>query len=70
MPRQIGELILYDLQELSGRLGLTVFSLREYVKKGKIRARKLGNKYFVTQEALNEYFNNHSATSFSTLREG
>ncbi len=57
MPKHIGNLILYDLEELSNELDITVFSLREYIKKGRLRAQKMGKKYFVTQDSINEYFN-------------
>lgn len=59
MPKQVGNLTLYDLEELSSLLNITVISLREYIKKGKIRGQKLGKRYFITQEALNEYFSQH-----------
>ena len=56
MPKQVGNLILFDLEELSKELDISVFSLWEYIKKGKLRAQKLGKKYFVTQDSINEYF--------------
>jgi len=59
MPKQIGNLSLYDLEELSVLLNITVFSLREYIKKGKLKAQKMGKRYFITQESLNEYFSNN-----------
>jgi excisionase family DNA binding protein len=59
MPKQIGNLTLYDLEELSVLLNITVFSLREYIKKGKLKAQKMGKRYFITQESLNEYFTNN-----------
>lgn len=59
MPKQIGNLTLYDLEELSVLLNITVFSLREYIKKGKLKAQKMGKRYFITQESLNEYFSNN-----------
>ena len=59
MPKQIGNLTLYDLEELSVLLNITVFSLREYIKKVKIKAQKMGKRYFITQESLNEYFSNN-----------
>ena len=57
MPKHIGNLVLYDLEELSNELDITVFSLREYIKKGRLRAQKMGKKYFVIQDSINEYFN-------------
>jgi predicted site-specific integrase-resolvase len=59
MPKQVGNLILFDLEELSKELDISVFSLREYIKKGKLRAQKLGKKYFITQDSINDYFNTY-----------
>ena len=55
MPKQIGDLKLYDLKELSEILGITVVSLRNYLRSKKIRGRKMGRNWYVTQEALEEY---------------
>ena len=57
MPKVIGDLTLYDLKELSEKLDMNIQSLRDYVKTGKIKATKFGTKYYVTEEALKEYFN-------------
>jgi excisionase family DNA binding protein len=57
MPKIIGNLQLYDLKELSSLLKMSVSSLRMYVKEGKISANKLGTKWFVSEKALEDYFN-------------
>ena len=49
MPKQIGNLTLYDLEELSVLLNITVFSLREYIKKGKLKAQKMGKRYLIDE---------------------
>jgi len=56
MPIQLGELKLYSLKELSKSLGITTFTLRTYIQQGKRRARKIGTKWLVTEDALREYF--------------
>ncbi|MDO8140960.1 MAG: helix-turn-helix domain-containing protein [Candidatus Brocadiales bacterium] len=56
MPIQLGELKLYLLKELSKSLGITTFTLRTYIRQGRLRARKMGTKWLVTEEALREYF--------------
>ena len=57
MPRQIGELKIYDLDELSEILGLSKVSLRTYLRENRIKGKKLGTRWYVTEESLKEYFN-------------
>ena len=56
MPIQLGALKLYSLKELSKTLGITTFTLRTYIRQGKLRARKMGTKWLITEDALREYF--------------
>ncbi len=56
MPIQIGQLRLYDLEELSEKLQVNVRSLRRWIREGKIKAKKLGVKYYISEQSLNEYF--------------
>lgn len=60
MPKQIGSLILYSVDDLHEKLGLSKMTIRAYLREGKIRARKLGVQWYVTEEALREYFNEPS----------
>jgi len=53
--------IAYDLEELSAKLGVSERTLRRYIHAGKLQAFKLGNKYFVTQRALDAYFDTPSS---------
>ncbi|WP_441000068.1 helix-turn-helix domain-containing protein [Fodinibius sp. SL11] len=57
MPKQVGNLTLYSVDDLHEQLGLSKMTIRAYLREGKIRARKLGVKWYVTEEALREYFN-------------
>ena len=56
MPIQLGGLKLYSLKELSKSLGIATFTLRTYIRQGKLRARKMWTKWLVTEDALREYF--------------
>jgi len=56
MPKVVGGLTLFDLKELSREIGITETTLRKYLREGKIRGKKIGTKWFVTEEALKEYF--------------
>lgn len=56
MPKEIGSLTLYSVEDLHEKLGLSKMTIRAYLRDGKIRARKLGVQWYVTEEALHEYF--------------
>lgn len=57
MPRKIGSLTLYSIDDLHERLGISKMTLRAYLREGRLRGRKLGVQWFVTEEAIREYFN-------------
>lgn len=63
MPKQVGNLTLYSVDDLHEQLGLSKMTIWAYLRDGKIRARKLGVKWYVTEEALREYFNEPSRNS-------
>lgn len=61
MPKEIGSLTLYSVDDLHEKLGLSKMTIRAYLREGKIRARKLGVQWYVTEEALREYFDEPTA---------
>lgn len=61
MPKQLGNLILFSVDDLHEQLGLSKMTIRAYLREGKIRARKLGVQWYVTEEALREYFDEPTA---------
>lgn len=69
MPKQIGSLTLYSVDDLHEHLGLSKMTIRAYLREGKIRARKLGVKWYVTEEALREYFNESSAATSKSSKK-
>ena len=42
----------YDLKDLSNKLKISVRTLREYVKSGRLKAKKVGRAYYVTETNL------------------
>ncbi len=56
MPRKIGELTLYSVDDLHEMLGVSKLTLRSYIRNGRIRGRKLGVSWYVTEDAIREYF--------------
>jgi len=46
------EIPIYDLKDLSRKLKISVRTLREYIKGGKLKAKKIGKAYYVTDPNL------------------
>lgn len=68
MPKQVGNLTLYSVDDLHRQLGLSKMTIRTYLREGKIRARKLGVQWYVTEQALREYFNEPANESPSSAK--
>jgi len=57
MPRKIGSLTLYSIDDLHEMLGVSKMTLRAYLREGRLKGRKLGVQWYVTEEAIRDYFN-------------
>lgn len=55
MAIQLGEIKAYDINELSEILKIHIVTLQGYLRKKKIRGRKIGKKWYVTEEAVKEF---------------
>lgn len=69
MPKKIGSLTLYSVDDLHEHLGLSKMTIRAYLRKGKIRGRKLGVQWYVTEDALRDYFNEPTPGSESSSQQ-
>ena len=49
---EIGGHKLYNVRELTKKLDVTKLTIRTYINKGKLNARKIGGKWYVTEEEL------------------
>lgn len=56
MPIQIGDMELYDVQELSELLDVQERTIRRYLREGKLKGRKMAKKWYVTEASLRAYF--------------
>lgn len=56
MTVKIGELELYTVEELSELMGIQERTIREYLKSGQLKGRKLGKRWYISESALREYF--------------
>jgi excisionase family DNA binding protein len=57
MPKQIGDLTLYEVPELAELLGVQEKTVRAYLRDGRLQGRKLAKKWYVSLDALKDYFN-------------
>ena len=48
----MNETPVYNLKDLSKKLKISVRTLREYVKSGELKAKKIGKAYYVTEPNL------------------
>jgi excisionase family DNA binding protein len=55
MPKVIGDMTLYTVLELSKLLDVTEVTLRRYINEGKLKAKKIGGAYHISEEALKEF---------------
>jgi len=55
MPTELAGITLYTLPEIGEKLNLTVFTLRNYIKTGKLKAVKMGKSYRVEETALKDF---------------
>ncbi len=56
MPKKIGDLKLYSVDDLHDMLGISKMTIRAYLRDGKLQGRKMGVKWFVTEDSLRKYF--------------
>ena len=57
MTVEIGNIKLYTLQEISEKFNnVSVASLRTYIRQEKLKGRKIGQKWYVTEDALKDFF--------------
>jgi len=62
MPIEFGDLRLYSLDEVAqkfkkqdtSRSGVTVVTLRSYIRQG-LKARKIGGQFYTTEESLRQF---------------
>jgi hypothetical protein len=52
--------LAYDLKSLSEILNLSVVTLRKYIKRGELKAKKIGKAYYVTEPNLLAFLSSES----------
>lgn len=58
MSNTFGNITVYSLSELSNKLNIDLSFLKKECDESKLKAKKIGEEYFVTSRALEKYFGN------------
>ncbi len=56
MSVQFGNLTLFTVEELSKKFDLNPVTVRRLFRQGKLQGRKVGKRWYLTEEALRGYF--------------
>ena len=56
MSIQVGDMKLYDVEELSEMLDVGLPTIRRYLREGKLKGKKLAKRWYVSEENLKDYF--------------
>jgi excisionase family DNA binding protein len=56
MSIQVGDMKLYDVEELAGMLSVGTPTIRRYLREGRLKGKKLAKRWYVSEEALKDYF--------------
>lgn len=56
MSIELGKVTLFTVEELAERLDVQERTIREYLREGKLQGRKLAGRWYVTDEAIADYF--------------
>ena len=56
MSIQVGDMKLYDVEEVAEMLDVGEPTIRRYLRQGKLRGKKLAKRWYVSEEALKDYF--------------
>jgi len=56
MSIQLGDMKLYDVEEVAEILSVGEPTIRRYLRQGKLKGKKLAKRWYVSEEALKDYF--------------
>lgn len=55
MPKNVVGVKLFNAEELADLLGVTTETARRYIKDGRIKARKIGTRYYVSEPNIKAF---------------
>lgn len=54
---EIGNERAYDVQETAEKLNVTAQTIRNYVRRGRLKAQRVGRSLYISEKTLKEYLN-------------
>jgi len=52
-----GEIELLKIEDIAEGTGICTETVRRYIRQGKIKARKIGRRYYVSKDSFKEFVN-------------
>ena len=56
MSIQVGDMKLYDVEEVAEMLDVGEPTIRRYLREGRLKGKKLAKRWYVSEEAIKDYF--------------
>jgi excisionase family DNA binding protein len=56
MSIQLGDMKLYDVEELAKLLSVGLPTIRKYLREGKLKGKKMAKRWYVSEDSLKDYF--------------
>jgi excisionase family DNA binding protein len=57
MPTKLGNSTLYSVTELAHKLNVTTMSVRNYIRQGHLKAKKIVGRWLITEDELKKFMN-------------
>ena len=56
MSIQVGDMKLYAVEEVAEMLNVGTPTIRRYLRQGQLKGKKLAKRWYVSEEAIKDYF--------------
>lgn len=56
MSIQVGDMKLYAVEEVAEMLNVGEPTIRRYLRQGRLKGKKLAKRWYVSEEAIKDYF--------------
>jgi len=53
---KIGSIKVFTIEEIAKKFGITTATVRRYLKSGKLSGQRMGVRWYVSENAINEFF--------------
>ena len=55
MPTEIGTLVFYTVEELAAKFKVSPHTIYEYIRSGKLLAKRFGRQYQISQQSIGKF---------------